>query len=299
MPESGSADLEGESGSRTKLISISMDVCGSTEAKACMKACARDDEELAKWYEEFHREFLWREWRFYSLLFRDGYSGLDWDWKHAFVVKGIGDEIWLLYEVGEDDLWKLGSLVARLLHAALEAAGRPIRWTSAPDDAELPVGRTLETQESAVEVLCRYPRQRIRGQRTAARFRDRARFGKSSDRRIVGKAKTSSNWETDSTQATYLGDGRRLVTAIRTDYIGWEVDRFFRATKFALPRVVVVGKALFEGTFGLPQHPDENVGGTWPDEDRPSLSHSTRRIGAVRALLPVCEEGHRLVWNFS
>ena len=59
-----------------------------------------------------------------------------------------------------------------------------------------------------------------------------------------------------------LGHGRRLVTAIRTDYIGWEVDRFFRATKFALPRVVVVGKALFEETFGLPQHPDEDVGGT-------------------------------------
>ena len=261
LPGSGSADLEGESRSRTKVISISMDVCGSTEAKARMKACARDDEELAKWYEEFHREFLWREWRFYSLLFRDGYSGVDWDWKHAFVVKGIGDEIWLLYEVGEDDLWKLGSLVARLLYAALEVAGRPIRWTSAPDDAELPIDGTWETRhlplkfyidilDNAFEVSG--PRRDFVTERLSEILGPEESWN-SEDFIGLGNRLHAGN---------LLGDGRRLVTAIRTDYIGWEVDRFFRATKFALPRVVVVGKALFEETFGLPQHPDEDVGGT-------------------------------------
>ena len=261
LPGPGTANLEEEVRSRSKVVSISMDVCGSTEAKARMKACARDDKELAKWYEEFHREFLWREWRFYSLLFRDGYSGVDWDWKHAFVVKGIGDEIWLLYEVGEHDLWKLGSLVARLLHAALEVAGRPIRWTSAPDEAELPIDGTWETQnlplkfyidilDNAFEVSG--PRRDFVTERLSEILGPEESWN-SEDFIGLGNRLHAGN---------LLGDGRRLVTAIRTDYIGWEVDRFFRATKFALPRVVVVGKALFEETFGLPQHPDEDVGDT-------------------------------------
>ena len=261
LPGPGPADREGESRSRTKVISISMDVCGSTEAKTRMKACARDDEELAKWYEEFHREFLWREWRFYSLLFRDGPGGVDWDWKHAFVVKGIGDEIWLLYEVGEDDLWKLRSLVARLFHAALDVAGRPILWTSASDDAEPPRDETWETRnlplkfymdilDNAFEVSG--PRRDFVTERRSEILGPEESWN-SEDFIELGNRLHAGN---------LLGDGRRLVTAIRTDYIGWEVDRFFRATKFALPRVVAVGQALFKETFGLPQHPDEDVGAT-------------------------------------
>ena len=109
----GSASLQGESRSQATVISISMDICGSTEAKAKMRTCAGDNMgQLTEWYEHFHRQFLSSEWEFYSQLFRNGCGGSDWDWKHAFVVKGIGDEIWLLYEVSEADQWKLKSLAA-------------------------------------------------------------------------------------------------------------------------------------------------------------------------------------------
>ena len=261
LPEPGPTNLEGESSGQTRMLSISMDICGSTEAKARMKACARNDEELARWYAELHREFLWREWRFYSLLFGDGCSGMDWDWKHAFVVKGIGDEIWLLYKVSEDDLWKLGSLVARLLHAGLEVAGRPIRWTSAPDDTELPIDGNWETRhlplkfyvdilDDAFEVSG--PRREFVAQHLSEILGPEECWN-GEDFIELGLRLHAGN---------LLDDGRRLIASIRTDYIGWEVDRFFRATKFALPCVVAVGKALFERTFGLPQHPDEHVGGT-------------------------------------
>ena len=59
-----------------------------------------------------------------------------------------------------------------------------------------------------------------------------------------------------------MGDARRLVAAIRSDYIGWEVDRFFRATKFALPCVVTVGQALFEEVIDVSEASDEGLGGT-------------------------------------
>lgn len=57
-------DAEVERRDRTRLISISMDVSGSTAVKERMKKRARDEQELTRWYEAFHSEFLWLEWRF-------------------------------------------------------------------------------------------------------------------------------------------------------------------------------------------------------------------------------------------
>ena len=258
---SGLTDSEAESRSASKVISISMDVCESTEAKARMRACAQDEEQLHEWYEWFHREFLSLECRFYSQLFQVVQGEIEWDWRHAFVVKGIGDEIWLLFEIPEHDLWKLPSLTARLLHAALTVANRLIHWTSAPDDVEKFAAGTWETRylplkfyvdllDDAFEVSG--PRRDFVIERVA---------------QILGP---EESWNSEDFiefgnrlhAGSVMGDGRRLVTTIRTDYIGWEVDRFFRATKYALPGVVTVGRALFNRAFGLPEHPDEHVGCT-------------------------------------
>ncbi len=260
LPGPSPTDPKGECRGRTTVISISMDVCGSTEAKTRMSACARNGEELAEWYRTFHRQFLLSEWRFYTQLFQDGDCGLDWDWKHAFVVKGIGDEIWLLYEVGEDDLWKLRSLAARLFHAALTAATRPIFWTSASDDEE-PGDRPLETRhlplkfymdilDGAFEVSgprCDFVTERLPEIIGAEESSNEGDFIELGNRLHAG---------------SLMGDGRRLITAIRTDYIGWEVDRFFRATKFALPSVVTVGRALFERVVDRSEESEEGLDGT-------------------------------------
>ena len=261
LPGPAPTDSEAESRSASKVISISMDVCGSTEAKARMRACARDEEELHEWYEWFHREFLSLECRFYTQLFQPVQGEIEWDWRHAFVVKGIGDEIWLLFEIPEHDLWKLPSLIARLLHAALTVANRPIRWTSAPDDVEKFAAGTWETRHLPLKFYVDLLDDafEVSGPR-----RD---FVMEHVTQILGPEKS---WNSEDFiefgnrlhAGSLMGDGRRLVTTIRTDYIGWEVDRFFRATKYALPGVVTVGRALFKRAFGLPQHPDEHVGCT-------------------------------------
>lgn len=260
LPKPAPVDPEGESRDRATVISISMDVCGSTEVKSRMRACARDDEELAEWYKTFHRQFLLSEWRLYTQLFQDGYIGLDWDWKRAFVVKGIGDEIWLLYEVGEGDLWKLRSLAARLFHAALTVAGRPIFWTSASDDEvlgdrppeikNLPLKFYMDILDDAFEVSG--PRRDFVTERLSE---------------IIGAEQDSTNGDFIELgnrlhAGSLMGDGRRLVTTIRTDYIGWEVDRFFRATKFALPSVVTVGQAFFEKVVDRSEESEEGLDGT-------------------------------------
>lgn len=217
--------------------------------------------ELNQWYEAFHREFLCLEWRFYSALFNTNASDRGWDWKHAFVVKGIGDEIWLLYELGEDDLWRLGSLFARLLHAALDVARRSIRWTSVSDDdgdrgdnppehMHLPLKFYIDIIDDAFEVSG--PRLDFVTERLPEILGEEAGWADEDLIELGNRLHAGS----------LMADGRRLVTAFRTDYIGWEVDRFFRMTKYALPCVVAVGQALFEKVNDMSDYSDEDVGST-------------------------------------
>ena len=261
LPSPALTDPEAESRRASKVISISMDVCGSTEAKARMRACARDEEELHEWYEWFHREFLSLECLFYTQLFQAVQGEIEWDWRNAFVVKGIGDEVWLLFEIPGHDLWKLPSLIARLLHAALTVAKRLIHWTSAPDDVEKFAAGTWETRhlplkfyvdllEDAFEVSG--PRRDFVMERMPQILGPRK----------AGIARTSSSLGTASMQEASWETGDAWSRRSEPTYIGWEVDRFFRATKYALPGVVTVGRALFKRAFGLPQHPDEHVGCT-------------------------------------
>ena len=261
LPKPGSAGSQRESRGQGTVISISMDICGSTDAKARMRACAGANKtQLSEWYEQFHHQFLLLEWEFYSQLFRNGCDGLNWDWRCAFFVKGIGDEIWLLYEVSEVDQCKLKSLVARLFHAALNVVAKPpIQWTSASDDDPykqpcdskcLPLKFYMDILDDANEVSrqrCNFVTKHlpeILGAEESLNSRDYIELG---NRLHAG---------------SLMGDGRRLIQTIRTDYIGWEVDRFFRATKFALPMVATVGQNLFDKVFNDPKKSDKDLNGT-------------------------------------
>ena len=261
LPKPGSAGSQRESRSQATVISISMDICGSTEAKARMRACAGENKtKLIELYKQFHHQFLLSEWEFYSQQFRNGCDGLNWDWKHAFVVKGIGDEIWLLYEVSEVDQWKLNSLAARLFHAALNVAAKPlIQWTSASDDdpsrqpcetRHLPLKFYMDILDDTYEVSrqrCDFVTERLSeflGDEESLNNRDFFELG---NRLHAG---------------SLMGDGRRLIQTIRTNYIGWEVDRFFRTTKFALPLVATVGQNLFDKVFNDPKKSSKGLDGT-------------------------------------
>ena len=262
LSKPGSASSQGESRGKATVISISMDICESTETKARMRACAGNNEEqLTEWYEQFHHQFLLSEWEFYSQLFRNGCDGgLDWDWKHVFVVKGMGDETWLLYKVSEADQWKLKSLAVRLFHAALNVtAKRLIQWTSASEDdpsrqpcetRHLPLKFYMDILDDACEVSgqrCDFMTERLSKILGAEDSLNNRNFIELGNRLHAG---------------SFMGDGRRLIQTIRTDYIGWEVDRFFRATNFALPLVATVGQNLFEKVFKDPKKSGKCLIGT-------------------------------------
>ena len=267
LPSEGATDAE-ESGrdGRTRVISISMDVCGSTDAKARMRQRARNDKDLHRWYADFHQQFLHAEWRFYECLFREVDGEINWNWKRAFVVKGIGDEIWVMYEVWEEDDAKLPALVARLLHAAQEATGDLIRWVSTTEEEEgdewdkddgepwktknLPLKFYVDIFDDAFEITG--PRRDFMTQRLPLILGEEDAWAGEDFVELGNRLHAGS----------LLGDGRRLVTTIRTDYIGWEVDRFFRMTKHALPSVVAVGRNLFEEAIQGSPEDAEGIGDT-------------------------------------
>ena len=228
------------------VLSISIDIAGSTQAKTRMRAKARDSDELTEWYRRFHRQFVEYEWWFYEALFRDEGNRTGLDWRRTFVVKGIGDEVWVLYEVLENDEWNLPALAVRLIDSALEVSGRRIFWTSAqdkedeyceqeqPESTYLPFKVYVDLVEDAFEIATprlEYLSDRIRG------------FFGSEESWRDGESVHLAN---RLNAGTLMVDGRRLLATTRTDYIGWEVDRFFRLTKFAIPGVVTVGANLFQ-----------------------------------------------------
>ena len=253
--------------SKSRVISISMDICGSTRTKQRMRECAQNQEQLSEWYKDFQLSFLIEEWRFYESLFAARHRKFALDWRKAFFVKGIGDEIWLLYEIPEDENWKLPAVVKHLLDAALDAVGRKITWTSVPsciDEDEAHESRDEEQWEIIQQPMKFY----------IDIIDDAFDFTVTRRDFITDRLHLLLNEHGDYSDEDFLElgnrlhagvlemDGRRLVTTIRTDYIGWEVDRYFRMTKYALPCVVSVGKDLFEEILGDSPNAATQVGAT-------------------------------------
>ena len=59
-----------------------------------------------------------------------------------------------------------------------------------------------------------------------------------------------------------MKDGRKMISLVRTDYIGWEIDRFFRASKSAMPCIATIGQRLFDKIEGTSWEDAEPVPNT-------------------------------------
>lgn len=235
------------------IVSFSIDVAASTEAKTRMRALAADDAQLGSLYQLFYRQFLHKEDRFYRRLLERGSNHTrPLDWRKLFVVKGIGDELWLFYQVQRGALDELRTAMARILDAALGLSSDTILWSSPEretgpafdpeierqqrrDSMRLPFKIYLDLISDGYEISklrANYMSQNINAYLNLA---SDARFGQD-HMQIANRL-----------NAGYLEiAGRRLRSAYRTDYIGHEIDTFFRTTKGALPAVVTIGESLFE-----------------------------------------------------
>ncbi len=249
---------------RPLLISMSIDVVGSTEAKRRLRDLTADEAWRAKLYKGFHAGFLDAENHFYTNVFAPGSwgEGPPLDWRRLFVVKGIGDELWLTYDAstpeGLDAEAALSQAAVRLISAALALCQGTLRCGGTGEDLgpsfdpkteeeqrfdwmELPFKVSIDLVEDAVEIsgqrldyLADRAGTYLSPPQDGADLRHPASFGASHVE--ILRRLNAGHFE--------LAGGHRLRQAYRTDYIGPDVDRFFRITKFALPGLVMVGDNL-------------------------------------------------------
>jgi hypothetical protein len=200
------------------LFSISIDLVGSTDAKKRIMMLAGDNQTRI---DEFNAKF--------------------------FVVKGIGDEIWMLCDAAAADVPQVGH---RLIDAALHVAVQRV-WLLATEHEEGPTfdhrfdpGR-VEPIRSPIKMFIDLLSHasdlgHLRDEELLPAVPDLLRtyhHREPTPLEIVTVARRMSFSRYDS-----IGWGNFRES--RTDYIGHEIDRFFRTTKSAVPGIVTIGQAM-------------------------------------------------------
>ncbi len=250
----------------TRLISMSIDLVKSTEAKRRLRDLAADDGRRDQLYAEFYANFLHKEDRFYAALFAPGIwgHGPPLDWRRLFVVKGIGDELWLTYDVtpseGVEADTAIQQAAVRFISAAMSLTGQTMSCGGTAEDLgpdvdseaearqrfdhmELPFKVSLDLIEDAIE---------ISGQRLDY-FANRAGDYLAPPHADTGPSRPAAFGASHAEMLRRLNaghfelaGGHRVRQAFRTDFIGPHIDRFFRITKFAVPGLVMVGQDLMD-----------------------------------------------------
>jgi len=92
-------------------LSISIDICGSTEAKARLrKHAGLIETEPTQLYEEFQRQVLRVEETFWTLLRSEGL-----EIERLFLIKTIGDELWYSYGLERLDEFEVHAAMAKMI----------------------------------------------------------------------------------------------------------------------------------------------------------------------------------------
>ncbi len=248
--EAGTSEMnQGKEGKGLSLISISIDLGGSTATKqAIVENSTGDREHRAELYERYLRLLSTVEATFYFLIRHEP----DLDLARLFLVKSIGDEFWWVYPVDRQDEVSLRRTAAALIEVLLATMEKshglavPSRQLTPEEELDvnldvqwtrfdLPLKGCVDLLDDATELNLK--RFEILKDQIAALAQE---IENDPERRNELIAKLYNNLNLGSTEM----HGTKLRSAIRTDYVGLEVDRFFRIAKFCKPRMLAVGNTL-------------------------------------------------------
>jgi hypothetical protein len=233
-----------------KLFSISIDLVGSTDAKTrVMKLAAGDGRRIDAFNARIYQAFCVIEEAFYRHATGRYGAGSPVELGRFFAVKGIGDEIWLLCESSPDLIAEHG---ARLIDAALEIASKQVHLIATENEEENPFHFDHNFDYGAIEPILSPIKVFIDVIEHATDL------GKMRDDRLIaavqqiiaesrGHAPSSAELAQVLSRLCFgTSEATRWARfqVYRTDYIGHEIDRFFRTTKAALPGVVVIGASM-------------------------------------------------------
>ena len=222
-------------------IAVSIDLCGSTHVKQRIVELARGDRSAqGRMYGAYKKLLFDIERTFYFLILEE----TELDFERLTLIKSIGDELWYAYAIDdvhtEDEVRAVRRLLVNLLH--LISSDRMLTLIRNENDRsnigaryEMPIKVYADLVHQCEELNSeRY--EHLKETIAAAR-------GISST--IIdldeGYIETCRRLKLGLTQSQ---DGHGVEA--REDFIGLEIDRFFRLTKHCYPRLLTIGQSLFD-----------------------------------------------------
>jgi hypothetical protein len=206
-----------------------------------------DDELTKKAYTNIYKELYHWEFVFYNDLIQKKIPE-----RSLFVMKTIGDEIWMVIDLEEL---------------------RDLSLTAVISEVVCSLNKTFLTRK--IEVACPMPEIFVEEQTTKKR-QSRQRYLRKSiffkifmdviekknlvdlssiraevfDKMYKDNDRTSSGGEADRFAhslnrfgvGSSVARGKTVETKLRKDYVGTQIDRFFRCTSFALPSLICIGR---------------------------------------------------------
>ena len=218
---------------------ISLDLVGSTPLKrAIFQSGNHDFSVINRLYERYVENLFGIEEVFYRYVCASGIV----DIRRLFLVKIIGDEYWFLYELEDDDEGDLRSIGTAFVSGLSEVLAEPrsLQFESADGDRicfDLSVKALIDLVTNALHLPDR-----------------RYAYFESKIMDLLGSEARLSEVDPDDYAALCYGHNfrparpisRELLGVTRSDYVGMQVDRFFRTAKACKPRLVTVGATLWE-----------------------------------------------------
>ena len=218
---------------------ISLDLVGSTPLKrAIFQSGDHDFAVINQLYEQYVENLFAIEEGFYRYVCASGVV----DIRKLFLVKIIGDEYWFLYEiepVGDDELRPIGNAFISGLSDVL-AKPRSLQFETCAGNSvrfDLSLKALIDLVTNALHLPDR-----------------RYAYFESKIMDLLGSEARLS--EVDPGDYAALCHGlnfrparpvsRELLGVTRSDYVGMQVDRFFRTAKACKPRLVTVGATLWD-----------------------------------------------------
>lgn len=228
-------------------ISLSIDLVGSTLAKQGIVLAAGDDHDKRKIYYQEYLKLLFAIEREFYININDSFSKAGLNMSRLSLIKSIGDEYWFAIDIDGDDEDDVSAAAWATIEGALltitaeRYLGIPIEDDLALDEktktilkTNFPIKVLVDIVTDPIEITAlRYQYLKdifaILRQDATTVFRVDDAFLALCNRLNIGGAAVKAG-------------GESLVA--RYDYIGLEIDRFFRLAHKARPAILAIGDNL-------------------------------------------------------
>ncbi|WP_124962432.1 hypothetical protein [Sulfurisoma sediminicola] len=242
----------------TRFISISVDVAGSTSIKEQLCAfLARHGRDIGVAYQDFAHQLLATERQFIDLLCATKkaavHNGAEcvFEVERLFLIKTIGDEWWYSYSLDGLDDFAVGQHARHLFDALLAFLSKqPASAFLSDTPADHPDGldefKEVLRLELPLKITCDLVHgfDLVRGREAlissivARCCGDIVHVGDDQYMRMMGNL-GAIPMIADKTAG-------KIISVVRSDFVGMEVDRFFRLAGYSQKGRVLVGQQLFE-----------------------------------------------------